>query len=387
MGIFITGSGSRQHFDRICDNGDEAALKNFRTLSETKVDHIPLARTVADTLERIPPEQIEKIAQRMVNTLIRNRVLEKYRLFGRYYTIAIDGTGWMSFEEPHCEYCLTKKHKSGKVTYYHPVLEAKLVTETGMAFSIATEFIENTDPNATKQDCELKALPRLLQKIRNAFPQLPFCLLLDGLYANQTAFRLFEEHRMEFIVTFKSGSLPSLYAEFKTLQNESGECRIANSHNDESQVLTWINDLIHEGHNVNALSCQAKDRQGKEQYFAWLTSFKITPHNVGVLTNKGGRLRWKIENEGFNVQKNCEYQMEHTYSHHPVAGKNYYLLMQVAHILIQLLLQGLLCKAMNERIHELRNFFRLLKEHFGSRLPDTDETSPGPAIQIRLNSS
>ena len=39
-------------------------------------------------------------------------------------------------------------------------------------------------------------------------------------------------------------------------------------------------------------------QRGKE-----LTNFKIDKHNC-YLANKGGRLRWKIENEGFNIQKN-----------------------------------------------------------------------------------
>jgi hypothetical protein len=387
VSIFITGSGSRLHFDRICDSGSDKALDNFRALSESVVDHIPLARTVANALERICPEQVGKISQRMIRTLLRNRVLEQHRLFNKYYRIAIDATGWMSFAEPHCEYCLTREHKSGKITYYHPVLEAKLVTETGMALSIATEFIENVKPNATKQDCELKGLPRLLQKIRDAFPQLPICLLLDGLYANQTAFKLCKQHKLEFVVTFKRGSLPSLYSEFETLRGESSDCRKNNYCGDETQVLAWVNDLNHGQYKVNALSCQTEDKQGGSQYFAWLTSFKIGQHNAGTIANKGGRLRWKIENEGFNVQKNCEYQMEHTYSHQLTASKNYYLLIQVAHILLQLLLHGLLYKAMNLRIHELRNFFRLIKEHFCNRPSERERIDLEPPIQIRLNSS
>jgi len=37
---------------------------------------------------------------------------------------------------------LTKKLRNGKTLYYHPVLEAKLVTANGFAFSLATQFIE-----------------------------------------------------------------------------------------------------------------------------------------------------------------------------------------------------------------------------------------------------
>jgi hypothetical protein len=95
----------------------------------------------------------------------------------------MDGTGVLSYTERHCEYCLTQKQKNGEIRYYHPVLEAKIVTENGYAFSLMTEFIENTDPQATKQDCELKAFYRLEERLKKRFPHAPFCLLLDGLFA------------------------------------------------------------------------------------------------------------------------------------------------------------------------------------------------------------
>lgn len=40
--------------------------------------------------------------------------------------------------------------------------------------------------------------------------------------------------------------------------------------------------------------------------------------------------RWKIENEGFNNQKNGIYDIEHLNSRKSNAMKNYYLLTQVA---------------------------------------------------------
>ena len=65
--------------------------------------------------------------------------------------------------------------------------------------------------------------------------------------------------------------------------------------------------------------------------------------NVVALV-KGGRLRWKIENEGFNIQKNGGYNLEHQFSNNEIAIKNYYLLMQVAHIINQLVEKSNLIK-------------------------------------------
>ena len=54
-----------------------------------------------------------------------------------------------------------------------------------------------------------------------------------------------------------------------------------------------------------------------------------------------GRLRWKIENEGFNTQKNGDYQLEHKYCRKSYNGmKNYYTLLQLAHAINQLIEKG-----------------------------------------------
>ena len=78
--------------------------------------------------------------------------------------------------------------------------EAKLVGPGGMALSIGTAFIENTevparggrDAEAWKQDCEVTALRRLLPALKGACPQTPICLTGDALYACRPIIELVE---------------------------------------------------------------------------------------------------------------------------------------------------------------------------------------------------
>ncbi|EFU75176.1 hypothetical protein HMPREF0381_2941, partial [Lachnoanaerobaculum saburreum DSM 3986] len=60
------------------------------------------------------------------------------------------------------------------------------------------------------------------------------------------------------------------------------------------------------------------------------------------------RWRWKIENEGFNNQKNGLYRIEHLNSRNSNAMKNHYLITQIADILMQLYL------AWNPYVKELK---------------------------------
>ena len=131
--------------------------------------------------------------------------------------------------------------------YYHLVLEAKLITPDGFAFSVCSEFVENVDPEATKQDCERAAIPRLMSTLKTLFPRLPLCLLFDAAYANKTVLRLCRQHDWRWIMTFKEGSLPTAFREFQTLKHFSPEKVVETWVDERYQRLSWVCDLEHEG--------------------------------------------------------------------------------------------------------------------------------------------
>jgi hypothetical protein len=61
-------------------------------------------------------------------------------------------------------------------------------------------------------------------------------------------------------------------------------------------------------------------KPGKTQPFSWVTDFTVTVANVfgtapcGQIM-RGGRARWKVENETFNTLKNQGYHFEHNFGH------------------------------------------------------------------------
>ena len=132
----------------------EYFLKNLTTLTGNYDKKTAHHDTVEYFCQRLSPEQLYIVRQKMIYRLIRMKALDKFRLLGKYFMIAVDGTGHLAFKDRHCPHCLTKE-KDGKILYYyHNVLEAKLVTETGLAISVETEFIINIDEKA-KQDFKL----------------------------------------------------------------------------------------------------------------------------------------------------------------------------------------------------------------------------------------
>ena len=113
----------------------------------------------------------------------------------------------------------------------------------------------------------------------------------------------------------------------------------------------------------------------------------MTDRNVVALANDGGRMRWKIENQGFNVQKNGGYELKHVYTNNPTSAKILYYLLQIAHMIQQLLYNGsLIGQAGRRALGSVKNLaFRLLEAWRNTPLTQTAiEAISQWRIQIRF---
>jgi hypothetical protein len=61
---------------------------------------------------------------------------------------------------------------------------------------------------------------------------------------------------------------------------------------------------------------------------------------VVAVATQGGRVRSKIETQGFNLQKNSGLNLEHAYSEQPDVLKAFYYLLQIAHLFLQMFEKG-----------------------------------------------
>ena len=344
--MFVFRLGSRRGVQAKL-RGNGSGIAKFWALF--KVENIPHGDTLNYGYQRVEVEEVQALICESVEQLIRQKVLYRYRLLGVYFLVVIDGTRVVTFRKPHCARCLKKVMSNGETLYYHPVLEAKLVTLTGFSFSLMTEFIENADLSADKQDCELKAFYRLAKRLKARFRHLAICLLLDGLFAGGPTFKIAEEYGWKYLIVLREDDLPNVHRSYATVlphlsENYKKVCLV-----EKGQIVQeyhWAKNLAYTDtqncpHSLNLIECLERqpNPQGQIQplHYKWLTNFTLTSHNVDCLANQGGRLRWKIENKGFNVQKNSDLNLEHIYSADPSASKVFYLLMQLACILFQLM--------------------------------------------------
>ncbi|HQB63029.1 MAG TPA: transposase family protein [Sedimentibacter sp.] len=334
----------------------EESIENISKSLGVELNELPHYDTINNFLKKLEVNQLEKIRKYMINEMLKKRSFEHYRYKDKYWKVAIDATGMFSFKEKHCEHCLKRKYKNKetgeieRVEYYHNVLEAKLVLGD-MVFSIATEFIENEHEDVEKQDCELKAFSRLAERLKKDYPKLPICILGDSLYACRRVFNTCNKNRWRYILRFKEGSIPSIAEEFKILKKIDSV---------EEKGFNFVNEIDYDEKKINIVEyVENVKEKGKviEKRFVFITDIEMSKNNVEDIVS-AGRSRWKIENEGFNNQKNGIYDLEHVCCKDYNAMKNHYILIQIADILRQLLEKG----------SEVLKMLKLAKKEISSKL-------------------
>ena len=351
LSMFIFKRGSRNQ----ADLGVNATFeKNYAVVFGMR---IPIMDTVDCFLRKLDPEELEKLKQTLVKHLIEKKVLEKWKYEGRYL-VSVDGTGLCSYDYEPYKGCPHKTSKNGKTTWQAYTLEAKLVSANGFSISLVCQWLENSENMDEKQDSELKAFSRMAGALKKAYPRLPVLLLADGLYANQTFFGVCSNNDWRFIITFKDGSLKTVWQEIELLRplhRTQMLDRVKEKHPVNgwlSASVQYINDLDYLKYKLHWVEYKAwYDAKEPHEYFSHLSDIRMDKDNVWQISRQG-RLRWCIENEGFNTQKNGGYCLEHKFSRKELgAKKNYYELLQIAHLINQLV-QKLQC--FKDRLQECK---------------------------------
>ncbi len=357
--LYLFQLGSRRQLDFDLREGGLPVLNNLNRLAQTEQTTLPVHDTLDHFVGHAQLGGWERLRTQCVQRLLRMKVLDSARVQG-YPVLLLDATGLLCFHRRHCKHCLVQRHGQ-QTLYLHQVLEAKLLGPAGVVLSLDSEFIENEDTEGPagrsaeqrKQDCELKAAARLLPRIKKSYPQLRFVLAGDNLYACGALFALAQELGWSFVVTFKEGRTPALWREYRALLKECPHNRLVRQWADgPKQEFRWVKQLDYVDSDnrewrLNALECTETDSEGAVGYFAWLTWLPVGGKTVEEIAQKGGRYRWKIENEGFNRQKNSGLNLEHVYSIDPEKWKVYYVLLQIAFILIQLVERGSLLRRLS----------------------------------------
>ncbi|MBR5317792.1 MAG: transposase family protein [Lachnospiraceae bacterium] len=319
-------------------NADKVVKNLYGFMGSSPKEYLPHHVTLNEYLERLEVEELENIRDDMVYKMIRRKTFDDAKVL-KHWLVLIDGTeldsGYKQKNGHYLERCYNHGTEDEIRRYHRAVLEAKLYLGNGIVVSIGTETIENDEEyiknksgeEERKQDCELKAFKRLVQKLKKKFPRLPICIVADGLYVRENVLELCENNHWKYIIRYKEGCAKSIEEEYRNIPEK-----------EKSQNTEYVNGVIYKNGQINMLVQEEKQiKNGKEQtrIFKWITNFEITKKNA-VKIARGGRVRWKIENQGFNRQKHWQGNLEHACSWNAQAQKNHYLMQQIADFMRQL---------------------------------------------------
>ena len=291
---------------------------NFRTIYG--IGRVPSDTQMRAILDPVKPEELRPLFGDVFRRLQRGKALERFVYLDGHYLMSLDGTTYFSSEKVHCPSCLEKHHRGGGITYSHQLLGATLVhPELKEVIPLAPEPIVNQDGH-TKNDCERNATRRWLQHFRREHPHLPVIIVEDGLSANAPHLRDLRAARVHYIIGVKHGDHGFLFEHLRT-EDEAGRTHHLTQVDPATGVLhhfRWHHAMPLNESNpdelVNVLEYWEAQADGIVLYFSWITDLSLTADNVYAVM-RGGRARWKIENETFNTLKNQGYHLEHNYGH------------------------------------------------------------------------
>ena len=283
------------------------------------IERVPCDTHMREILDPVSPKWLRPVFKSVFRQLQRGKALEAMAFLDGHYLLALDGTGYFSSTTIHCASCLQKVHRNGSVTSAHQMLGAALIhPDVRAVIPLMPEPIGKQD-GTDKNDCERNAAKRFIIKRRQDHPHLKFIVTEDSLSSNAPHIETLHNHALHYILGVKEGDHSFLFQQVQAAE-QAGHATFYERHDRAAGVrhrFRFVNDVPLNASNVDVrVNCIEywERRDAKVQPFSWVTDLRVSRRNVLHLM-RGGRARWKIENETVNTLKNQGYNFEHNYGH------------------------------------------------------------------------
>jgi len=283
-----------------------------------KIEQIPCDTQMRTILDGVEPSSLRRVYRRVQRELATSGELRQYVFLGGSYLVSLDGTGYFSSKKVRCPACQQKVNaKTGEVTYYHQLLGGVMIhPDLPQVLPLMPEPIQRADGEA-KNDCERNAAQRFLDHLKADYPHWVFTITEDALSPNAPHIREIRKHGYHFILGVKEGDHAYLFEQV-ALARQAGRT---------TEYEVRQGKTVHRFSFVNGVPLNQSNPDvgvnfveyweicpDKTQHFSWVTDFTVIRLNVMAIM-RGGRARWKVENETFNTLKNQGYHFEHNYGH------------------------------------------------------------------------
>jgi hypothetical protein len=284
---------------------------------------IPTDNHIRSLLDSVEPASVYPLFDFVFDGFQRAGVINSFRMPDNRLLLALDGTQYFSSQKLHGSCCSCKTQANGKVSYSHTVVTPVLVKPgSDKVISLAPEFVSPQDGHE-KQDCEINASLRWLERQGSQFAALGTTVLGDDLYCHEPFCRALLNKQLAFILVCKPDSHKTLYEWVDDLDRNGVVKTLAHKRwtgkRHEIDTYRYVDAVplrdTDDALLVNWCEIITRTEDGMVIYRnAFATSIVIDDANVAEVV-ASGRARWKIENENNNTLKTKGYHFEHNFGH------------------------------------------------------------------------
>jgi hypothetical protein len=330
------------------------------------IGRIPSTPQIRNLLDPVPPQEMYPMFRSILEALAAQGELTQFRAFNDSLLVALDGTQYFSSQKINCAQCSQQQLNNGATLYSHKVVTAVVVNpDLAHVLPLEPEFIRPQDGH-NKQDCEIAAAKRWLNRCGPTYGAYNVTLLGDDLYAHQPLCQLVLAAKLNFIFVCKPDSHQKLYEWLDFLQAKPDEelPTLARRHWNGTFAEIWTYRYINQvplragqqALEVNwAELTITREDTGQQLYLnSFVTNYHLDEDNVEAMV-QAGRTRWKTENEGNNILKNRGYHLDHNFGH----GQHY--------LSATLLTLNLLAFFFHTILHLMDTRYQRLRQHLGAR--------------------
>jgi hypothetical protein len=287
------------------------------------ITQIPSDQQMRNLLDPVAPQHLGAPFWAILDRLMEDASVASAFDVDGGWLCSLDGTQYFSSNTLHCPQCTVTEYDE-TTRYAHSALIPVLVKPGRKeVLALEPEFIVPQD-GTEKQDCERNAAHRWVKRNANHFAERQVTILADDLHCNQPFCELLLGHDLNFILTCKPNSHPTLYEEVHLLDTfgavSTCEDRVWNGKAYERWTYRFADHVPlrepPEALHVNWCEITiTSEATGDTLYHsAFATNHAVREESVRS-TVAAGRARWKVENEGYNVLKRHGYYLEHNYGH------------------------------------------------------------------------